>query len=169
MYGALDPLQQQYGRLQCLSSVGLLFRIYICMVCVPPTASYGCGVIASFKLPLQPLMRPWQSPTYKFSGTSQVLGVQLQCQYLAELGLMCLPDQWLLRAATFWNALAALPPGSLCKQMALNAHWHACASSMSRAIRGTGYDLCIRQDDMHHIDIQVLSSHLSCRQRRDGV
>ena len=28
---------------------------------------------------------------------------------LAECGLMCLPDQWLLRAATFWNALAALP------------------------------------------------------------
>ena len=84
---------------------------------------------------------------------------------LAEFGLMWFPDQWPLRAATFWNALAALPPGSLCKQMALDAC--AWASSMSRAIRGTGCDLCIRQDDMDHIDIQVLSSHL--RQHRDAV
>ena len=80
----------------------------------------------------------------------------MQCQYLAELGLMCLPDQWLLCASTFWNALAALPPGSLCRQMALDAC--AWVSSMSRAIRGTGYDLCIRQDDMDHIDIQVSCS-----------
>ena len=79
----------------------------------------------------------------------------------AESGLMCLPDQWLLRAATFWNALAALPPGSSYKQMALDAC--AWASSMSRAIRGTGYDLCVRQDYMDHVDIQVLSYHL--RQR----
>ena len=78
---------------------------------------------------------------------------------------MCVSDQWLLRAATFWNALAALPPGSSYKQMALNA-W-AWASIMSRAIRGAGYELCIRQDDIDHIDIQVLSSHL--RWRRDAV
>ena len=84
---------------------------------------------------------------------------------LAEFGLMCVSDQWLLRAATFWNALAALPPGSLYKQMALNA-W-AWASSMSRAIMGAGYDLCIRQDYIDHIDIQVVSSHL--RWRRDAV
>ena len=55
---------------------------------------------------------------------------------LAEFGLMRLPGQWLLRAPTFWIALAALPPGSLYKQMALDAC--AWASSMSRAFRGTG-------------------------------
>ena len=38
---------------------------------------------------------------------------------------------------------------------------------MSRAIRDIGCDLCIRQDDMDHIDVQVLSSHL--RQRREAV
>ena len=38
---------------------------------------------------------------------------------------------------------------------------------MSRTIRGTGYDLFIRQDDMDHIDIQVLFSHLG--QRREAV
>ena len=56
---------------------------------------------------------------------------------LAECGLMCLPDQWLLCAATLWNAHAARPPGSIQKQMALDA----CASSMSRAIRVTWFDL----------------------------
>ena len=40
---------------------------------------------------------------------------------LAEFSMKCFPDQWLSRAATFWNALAALPPGSLHKQTALNA------------------------------------------------
>ena len=38
---------------------------------------------------------------------------------------------------------------------------------MSRAIRGTGYNPFIGQDDMDHINIQVMSSHL--RQRRDSV
>ena len=79
--------------------------------------------------------------------------------------MKCLPDQRLCRAATFWNALAVLPPGSLYKQMALDAC--AWASSVSRAIRGPGYDLCIKQDDMDHIDIQVLSFHL--RQCWDAV
>ena len=69
---------------------------------------------------------------------------------LAEVGLMCLPYQWLLRAATFWNALAALPPASLHKKMALGA----CAFSMSRAIGGTGYDLSIRQIDMDFLTSQ---------------
>ena len=79
----INDLQRQYGWLQYLSSVGLLFRIFT--VCVPRTASMvvRCGAIASFKLPLQPLVRPWQSPTNIFLriGTSLIVGVQLQCQY----------------------------------------------------------------------------------------
>ena len=42
---------------------------------------------------------------------------------LAECGLMCLPDQWLLRTATFWNALAALPPGALHKYGPVSARF----------------------------------------------
>ena len=81
---------------------------------------------------------------------------------LAELGLMCLPDQWLLRAATSCNALAALPPTSVYKKMALDASvW---AKGVSSAIRRTGYHLPVSQGDMIHIDVQVLSAHL--RQRR---
>ena len=41
MCAAWALLKRQYGRLQCLSSVGLL-ELY--MVYVPGTASYGCGV-----------------------------------------------------------------------------------------------------------------------------
>ena len=95
MYGAWALLKRQYGRLQCLSSVGLLFRIYmVCLIRRLMLVRCGHGPIA-----------------------------------LAEIGLMCPPDQWLLRAATFWNVLAALPPGSLYKQMAVDAC--AWASSMS--------------------------------------
>ena len=39
--------------------------------------------------------------------------------FLAEFGPAVDPRSVALRAATFWNALAALPPGSLYKQMAL--------------------------------------------------
>ena len=55
---------------------------------------------------------------------------------LAELGLTCLPDQWLLRAATFWIALAALRPTSIYKRMALDAS--AWAKGVSSATRRTG-------------------------------
>ena len=86
---------------------------------------------------------------------------------LAETGLMPLPDQWLLHAATFLNAIAVLPPTSLYRKMALDAcTWAAC---VSKAVRGTGYDPSIRQGamDHHDVDLQVLSSHL--RQRKDAV
>ena len=122
----INDSQRQYGWLQCLSSMALLFRIYT--VCVPGTASMvvRCGAIASFKLPLQPLVRPWQSPTNTFSGTSLDLRSSTAVSILLpELGLMCLPDQWLLRAATFWNAcspatwLFTQAYGSLCMRLGL--------------------------------------------------
>jgi hypothetical protein len=50
--------------------------------------------------------------------------------------IQSLPDEWLLRGATIWNALAALPPASLCKKMALDTC--AWSSSMSKAIRKRG-------------------------------
>jgi hypothetical protein len=69
---------------------------------------------------------------------------------LAEC-MMCLPDQWLLRAATFCNALAALPPTSIYKRMALDTStW---AKGVSNAITVTGYHLPTSQGDMVHIDI----------------
>ena len=112
-------LQRQYGRLQCLSSVGLLFRIY--MVCVPPTASHGCELWGHCKLQTataasrEALAKSHLHILRHISGVRSSIAVSI---LLAEFGLMCLPDQWLLRAATFWNALAGLQPGSTYKQVA---------------------------------------------------
>ena len=65
---------------------------------------------------------------------------------LAEFGIKSLPDQWLLRAAGFWNSLASLPVGNVFRHVALDAcsaaisqdhrNW---AHSMFKAIRGIGY------------------------------
>ena len=82
---------------------------------------------------------------------------------LAEFGPMSLPDQWLLRAATFWNVLAALPPTVIHRKMALSAS--AWATSVSCAIRHTGCHFLMSH--MVSIDVQVWSSHL--RQRRDAI
>ena len=163
MARGIPLLQRQHGRLQCLSSVGLLFRVY--MVCVPPTASYGCEVWGHYKFQIataasgscQALAKPHLHILRQISGVRRSTAVSV---LLAEFGLMCLPDQWLLRAATFWNALAALPPTSLYKKMAL-AFACAWATGVSKAVRGTGYDMSIRQGAMDHIDVHWRSGR-SC-------
>ena len=95
---------------------------------------------------------------------------------LAELGLQALSDEWLLRAAKFWNNLAALPPDNIHRCMALDScksaigprnrrkNW---AGSMYRAIIDTGYQRAIRLDDMDAIDITALRHFIT--QRRDAV
>ena len=50
-YAAWALLKRQYGRLECLSSVGLLFRV-ACPI-VPSVASYGCEVWGAYQFPLQ--------------------------------------------------------------------------------------------------------------------
>jgi len=42
VFAAWALLKRQYGRLQCLASVGLMFRVF--EACVPPAAAYGCEV-----------------------------------------------------------------------------------------------------------------------------
>ena len=94
----------------------------------------------------------------------------------AELGLQALSDEWLLRAAKFWNNLAALPLDNIYRCMALDScrsaigprnrrkNW---AGSMYRAVIDTGYQLAIRLDDMDAIDIVALRHFIT--QRRDAV
>ena len=94
MHGAWALLQRQYGRLQCLSSVGLLFRFY--MVCVPPMASYGCEMWGhckhqpATKASCEVLAGSHLHILRQMSGVRSPTAVSI---LLAEFGLMCLPDQ----------------------------------------------------------------------------
>ena len=175
MCAAWALLKRQYGRLQCLSSVGLLFRLY--MVCVPSTASYGCEIWGLARLPTSAAVARQQLSQTYLHMLKEISGVR-KCTpapiLLSEFGIKSLPDQWLLRAAGFWNSLASLPAGNVFRQVALDAclaaisqghrNW---AHSMFKAIRGIGYQLTIRCDDLDQIDISALSLMLA--QRRDAV
>ena len=51
MFAAWALLKRQYGRLQCLASVGLMFRAY--EACVPLAAAYGCEIWGFQRFPQQ--------------------------------------------------------------------------------------------------------------------
>ena len=121
--------------------------------------------------------RSWKLPLLKRKLPAPLpWGGNLSFLQDAELGLRALSDEWLLRAAKFWNNLAALPPGNVHRCMALDScksaigprnrrkNW---AGSMYRAVINTGYQLAIRLDDMDAIDITALRHFIT--QRRDAV
>ena len=146
MFASCALLQRQSGRLQCLSSVALMLRL--CTIVMQDTACYGCEV--------------WGAATFAskereglVNGYLQILreitGVRTSTPTAllpAELGLQALSDEWLLRAAKFWNNLAALHPGNVHHCMAPDScrcaigpcnrrkNW---AGSMYRTIIDTGY------------------------------
>ena len=174
MFASWALLKRQYGRLQCLSSVGLMFRL--CTTVVQSTACYGCEVwgAATFAAKeREDLMKGYLQILREITGVRTSTPTAI---LLAELGLQALSDEWLLRAAKFWNNLAALPPDNIHRCMALDScksaigprnrrkNW---AGSMYRAIIDTGYQLAIRLDDMDAIDITALRHFIT--QRRDAV
>ena len=175
MFAAWALLQRQYGRLQCLSSVGLLFRPY--MVCFPSTASYGCEVWGLSRLPASAAVARQQLSQSHLHMLKVIAGVRICTPtplLLAELGLKSLPDQCLMRAAGFWNSLASLPRGNVFRHIALDACSAAIsqghrklAHSMFQAIRGIGYQLVIKCDNLDQIDIPALSLMLT--QRRNAI
>ena len=175
MSAAWALLKRQYGRLQCLSSVGLLFRLY--RVCVPSTASYGCEIWGFSRLPASAATARQQLSQSHLHMLKEISGVR-KCTptpiLLAKFGLKSMPNQWLLRAAGFWNSLASLPVGNVFRHVALDAcsaaisHGHRnWAHSMFKAIRGVGYQHLIKCDNLDQIDISALAFMLS--QRRDAV
>ena len=175
MCAAWALLKRQYGRLQCLSSVGLLFRLY--MACIPSTASYACELWGPYRLPAQSAAARQQLSLAHTHMLREISGVRRSAPtsvLLAEFGLRSMPDQWLLRAAGFWNSLAALPQANVFRRIALDACTAAISSncrnwahSMFRAVRGTGYQLNIRCDDLDKILAPALT--LMLEQRRDAV
>ena len=81
-----------------------------------------------------------------------------------------------MRTAGFWNSLASLPIGNVFQHIALDAclaaifqghrNW---AHSMFRAVRGIGYQLVIKCDNLYQIDILALALMLKQRMRMDAV
>ena len=138
MCAAWALLKRQYGRLQCLSSVGLLFRLY--MVCVPSTASYGCEIWGLPRLPTaaaaarQQLSQSYLHMLREISGVRRCTPTPI---LLAEFGIKSLPDQWLLRAAGFWNSLASLPIGNVFRHVALDA----CSAAISQDHRNWAHSM----------------------------
>ena len=175
MFGAWALLKRQYGRLQCLASVGLMFRVY--EACVPPTAAYACEIWGFQQFPQQYGALRLELATSHLQMLKEITGVRGNTStdiLFAELGLKSLQHVWLLRAAKFWNSLAGKPNGTFYKIIALDcckdavaASRHNWAWSMFKAIRTTGYELSIRVDDMDTIDIVALRQHLT--QQRDAI
>ena len=173
IFGAWALLKRQYGRLQCLASVGLVFTVY--EACVPPTAAYGCEIWGFQQFPKQYSDLRLELATSHLQMLKEITGVRGSTSthiLLAELGLKSLQHVWLLQAATFWNSLAGKPSGTFYKVIALDccrdavgSSRHNWAWSMFKAIRATGYELSIRVDDMDTIDITALRQHVS--QQRD--
>ena len=100
MFAAL--LKRQYGRLQCLASVGPMFRV--CEACVPPEGAYGCEIWGCQQLPQQYSAQRHELLTSYLQMLKEITGVK-GCTstdiLLAELGLKSLRHVWLLRAAKF--------------------------------------------------------------------
>ena len=175
MFAAWALLKRQYGRLQCLASVGLMFKVY--EACVPPSAAYACEIWGCQRFPQPYGALRQELVTGHLQMLKEITGVRGATAtdiLLAELGLQSLQHVWLLRAAKFWNSLAGKPDGTVYKLIALDcctaavvSSRHNWAWSIFRAIRATGYELGIRVDDMDVIDISALKQHIT--QQRDSV
>ena len=143
-------------------------------------ASYGCEVWGTCQFPKQLDDRRDQRKELVqgyLAILREIAGVRTSTAFsilLAELGLKSIQDEWLLKAAKFWNSLAARSPHDIYKRMALDSCASAVARnrriwarSMFRAIRDTEYDLTVRVDDVGIVDITALRALLT--QRRDAV
>ena len=131
MFGAWALLKRQYGRLQCLASVGLMFRVY--EACVPSTASYGCEIWGFQPFPQQYRILRKSLITSNLQMLKEITGVRGSTStdiLLAELGLKSLHHVWLLRAAKFWNNLAGKLSGNLYRCIALDCCRAAVAASV---------------------------------------
>ena len=172
MFGAWALLKRQYGRLQCLASVGLMFRVY--EACVPPSAAYACEIWGCRRFPQPYNALRLELVTSHLQMLKEITGVRGSTStdiLLAELGLKPLQHVWLLRAAKFWNNLAGKPAGNIYNLTALDCCTAAVVSSqrnwawsMFKAIRATGYKLGIRVNGLDIIDIAALKQHLTQQQ-----
>lgn len=172
MWAAWALLKRQYGRLQCLSSAGLMFRLYT--VCVPPAGSYGCEIWSPYHLTgacataRQALTRNHLQMLREIAGVRSTVATPI---LLCELQSSPLDATWWLRTVQFWNSIAALPSTHLYKRIALHACHTAVTASVKnwayyifKGIRRLGYDLAIRIDALDIIDMSKVKQLLAKRQ-----
>ena len=162
MWGAWAQLRQQYGKLQCSLSVGLLLRLYD--ACVPPTASYGCEVWGLRSLPAGDSRRGRAAlASSHLKILKDIAGVPTSVHaaiLLKELNQQKLDCLWWRRILKFWNNLAALPAGNFHRQVALDDCWDAITRNVKNwawafmlGLRQIGYEFTIRFDTLVPVEI----------------
>ena len=148
----------------------------LCTTVVQSTACYGCEVWGAAKFAPQQredLIKGYLQILREITGGRTSTPTAL---LLAEVGIKALSDEWLLRAAKFWNNLAARPTQDIFCCMALDSCRSAIGSrnrrkswagSMHRAVIDAGYQITIILDDIITIDIEFL--RMCITHRRDAV
>ena len=164
-------LSRQYAKLDCPAAVGLLLDLY--QACVPPTGSYGCEVWAFLPMASAASAARQRLSTAHVNMLRQIVGARSTLSsaiLFRELGVDPLEHVWWLRAAGFWNGVAAMPPQSL--------HYRVVLDGCRDAVRGgsrnwvqtffkgllrLGYPLTIRLDALPVVDADVLRGLIARR------
>ena len=168
MWAAHSSLRKRYSSLGCGDSVWLPLQLHA--ACVEPAGSFGCELWAVSRqhgAERQRLEAARLRQVRQLSGLARSVALPILWR---ELGLRPLGHAWLLRAATFWNALATRP--GFHQQLALDsvhlavsnrASW---ASGLRHALRAVGYHLQLSVDSMPVIDLAALRHCLSAQLSR---
>ena len=172
MWGAWAQLRRRYGKLQCSMSVGLLLQLYD--ACVPPTASYGCEVWGLRALPAgdrRKARAPLGSAHFRILREIPAVPTSVhQAILLRDLDQRPLAHAWWQRVVKFWNTMAALPAGSLYRQVvlddcrdAITANVKNWAWAFIRGLRDLGYEFTIRCDTLVPLDFAAVLQLLDAR------
>ena len=96
----------------------------------------------------------------------EICGVPLSVHHailFRELGQRPLEHAWWRRIVQFWNALAALPPGHLYRQIAIDSWRDATthkvknwSSALHAGLRSIGYQFPTRSQDIITVDLPAL-------------
>ena len=163
MWASHYSLRKQYLGLDCGASVWLPLRLHA--ACVEPAGSFACelwGVYQQHGGERQRLETARLKQLRQLTGLRQSTALPIIYE---ELDLQPFQHVWLLRAAGFWNALAA--SRGFHKRVALDAveltlrhRVHNWVHGLCRALAAVGYHLQLRIGDMTEISVSDLRSNL---------
>ena len=163
--GANALVRRQYGRLDCSNSVWLQLQLH--QTCVVPAGSFACEIWGPSVLTGAARKGRARLETCCLGQIKRMAGLRgsvaspIVCR---ELGVMPLRHVWLLRAAKFWNGLAA--GDAFHKAVALDCVTEAIRGrdnwvrGLSSELASVGYPMQLGEV-MHPIEIGALRSRLS--------